>query len=197
MILPSIIVALLSYLLGSVPFGLLLTKAAGLGDIRSIGSGNIGATNVLRTGNKKLAVLTLLLDGAKGAVAVLLAVYFDPELGKFAAIGSLIGHMFPVWLKFKGGKGVATGIGVITALNWPTGIAMMLTWLATAGLFRFSSLSALVAAALSPVYLTAFGRPDLAFVAITAAALIFYKHRANIKRLLDRTEPKIGDHKKG
>ena len=185
----------LSYLIGSIPFGLLLTHAAGLGDIRKIGSGNIGATNVLRTGNKKLAALTLLLDGGKGAVAVLIVAHFAPNLAPIAALGALLGHLFPVWLKFKGGKGVATGIGVMTALYWPIGVTMMLIWLATAKIFRFSSLAALVAFGATPVALLLLDRNDLLILSLAIAALIIFKHRANIKRLLNHTEPKIGESK--
>ncbi|MDR3424495.1 MAG: glycerol-3-phosphate 1-O-acyltransferase PlsY [Alphaproteobacteria bacterium] len=186
------LVFLLSYLLGSIPFGLLVTRVAGLGDIRAIGSGNIGATNVLRTGNKKLAALTLLLDAAKGAVAVLLAAHFAAGTETLAALGALLGHMFPVWLKFKGGKGVATGIGVLTALSWPTGLAMMLIWLATAKCFRISSLAALVAVGSMPVEVMIFGRADLFPLSLLIAALIFFKHRENIRRLINHSEPKIG-----
>jgi len=187
---------ILSYLLGSIPFGLLLTRAAGMGDIREIGSGNIGATNVLRTGNKKLAAATLFLDGAKGAFAVLLvehaASHFALGLGPVAALGALIGHIFPVWLKFKGGKGVATGIGVMLALCWPAGLTMMVMWAAMAKRFHISSLSALVAFGFAPLDVMLFERTDLAPLALVIAALIYFTHRANIKSLFHRTEPKIG-----
>ena len=181
-----------SYLLGSIPFGLLLTGAAGLGDIREIGSGNIGATNVLRTGNKKLAAATLFLDGAKGAVAVLLVRHYAPDMAAEAALGVLIGHLFPVWLKFKGGKGVATGIGVMLALYWPAGLVMMAMWGLMAKRFHISSLSALVAFGFAPIDVMLFERTDLALLALTIAAMIYFTHRANIKRLFLRTEPKIG-----
>jgi len=174
----------------------LLTRAAGFGDIRAIGSGNIGATNVLRTGNKKLAALTLFLDGLKGAVAILIVAAFDPSLGAIAALGAVLGHMFPVWLKFKGGKGVATGIGVITALSWPSGVAIMALWLLVAACFRFSSLASL-SIILLPAFLMLFGRFDLLPLSVILVALIFFKHRENIRRLLNHTEPKIGSHKNG
>jgi glycerol-3-phosphate acyltransferase PlsY len=186
---------LLSYLLGSIPFGLLLTKAAGLGDIRDIGSGNIGATNVLRTGNKKLAAATLFLDGAKGAAAVLLIQHYAPFLANLAAIAVLLGHLFPVWLKFKGGKGVATGIGVMLALLWPAGMVMMAMWAAVAKRFHISSLSALVAFGFAPVDVMVFGHTELAPLALVIAGLIYFKHRENIRRLLNHAEPKIGGGK--
>lgn len=191
----TIATLLFAYLLGSIPFGLLLTKAAGLGDIRGIGSGNIGATNVLRTGNKPLAATTLLLDGLKGVAAVLIVAYFSPSLAATAALGALLGHLFPVWLKFKGGKGVAVGIGVIMALNWPTGVTMCAMWLLVAKRFRISSLAALVAVGFVPVDVMIFGRTDLVPLALVVVALIFFKHRENIRRLLSHSEPKIGSHK--
>jgi len=181
-----------AYLLGSIPFGWLLTRAAGLGDIRDIGSGNIGATNVLRTGNKKLAAATLLLDGLKGAVAVSIAQHYLPSLGPAAALGALLGHLFPVWLKFRGGKGVATGIGVMTALVWPVGVTMMVTWLLMAKRFKISSLAALTAFGFIPVDVIVFGRTDLVPLSLTVVALIFYKHKDNIHRLFHLNEPKIG-----
>ena len=151
---PFYAAALIGYLIGSIPFGLVLTKMAGFGDVRKIGSGNIGATNVLRTGNKGLALATLLLDGGKGAVVVILAnIFFTQDYAVLAGSGAFIGHLFPIWLKFKGGKGVATFIGVMLALSWPAGLAVALTWLLTALVFRMSSLSALVAAALAPGYI--------------------------------------------
>ena len=182
MIVIGSVIFLLAYLLGSIPFGLLLTRAAGLGDIRAIGSGNIGATNVLRTGNKKLAALTLFLDFLKGVAAVLIAGAFDPAFGPMAALGAVLGHMFPVWLKFK---------GVINALSGPTGIAAMITWLIVAAGFRISSLAALVATALIPLDFVFFGRTDLVPLSIVIIGLIFFKHRANIVRLINHTEPKI------
>ena len=189
----------LGYVLGSIPFGYLLTRAAGLGDVRAIGSGNIGATNVLRTGHKGLAALTLLLDALKGAIAVLLArkigatyagLAIDAAL--FGGLGAFLGHLYPVWLGFKGGKGVATYIGVLLGLNWEAGLAFCLVWLVVAVLTRYSSLSALVAALLAPIGLVAFGdRPAAALTAVLSALLI-YKHRANIRRLAAGEEPKIG-----
>ena len=185
----------LGYLLGSIPFGLLLTKAAGFGDIRNIGSGNIGATNVLRTGNKKLALATLLLDGGKGAAAALIAAQFDPLLAVIAGGAALLGHLFPVWLGFKGGKGVATTIGTLLAVNWMVGIAVCLTWLAVAFGFRISSLAALVAVALSPLYAYVLGTPAQIVLAAFAALLVWIRHRENISRLLKGTEPRIGKKK--
>ena len=184
------------YIVGSIPFGLLLTRAAGLGDIRSIGSGNIGATNVLRTGNKGLALATLLLDGAKGAVAVLLARYFLGELaGMIAGVGAFIGHCYPLWLKFKGGKGVATYIGILLALAWPVGLIFLGTWLLIAYTRKISSLSALTAAATAPIFAYVFGGIWLGATAAVLAILIYYNHRANIIRLIQGTEPKIGGDK--
>lgn len=186
----------MGYLIGSIPFGLLLTRAAGLGDIRKVGSGNIGATNVLRTGNKGLAALTLLLDGAKGAVAVLLALRFGPELGVIAAAMAVIGHVFPVWLKFKGGKGVATAIGVLLGLSWPVGLLVCGTWLLVAGVFRYSSLASLVALAAAPAYAWFLADPQRGELAIFVAALVWLRHHQNIRRLLKGEEPKIGAGKK-
>ncbi len=189
--------ALLGYLLGSIPFGLVLTRLAGLGDIRSIGSGNIGATNVLRTGNKPLALATLLLDSGKGAIAALLALaWAGPEAAVLAAGGAMLGHSFPVWLGFKGGKGVATAIGVLLAICWPVGLLACLTWLVVAGLFRISSLSALTALALSPLTGWCFGGPLVAGLCLFIAGLVFIRHEANIRRLLKGEEPRIGGAKK-
>jgi glycerol-3-phosphate acyltransferase PlsY len=190
-------VALGGYLLGSIPFGLLLTRAAGLGDIRSIGSGNIGATNVLRTGNKKLALATLLLDGAKGAAAVLITGWFfyDPTLEAIAGAAAFLGHIFPVWLKFKGGKGVATALGTWLALAWPIGILACLTWLIIALVFRYSSLSALIAVALAPVYAIWLGNPALILFGVFVAILCCIRQHENIRRLLKGEEPKIGKKK--
>ena len=185
----------LGYLLGSIPFGLVLTRMAGLGDIRKIGSGNIGATNVLRTGHKGLALATLLLDGGKGAIAVLIAQYADPSLGIFAGGGAMLGHLFPVWLKFKGGKGMATSLGTLLAVNWMVGVAACLTWLLVAVVFRYSSLSSLLAIAASPVYAYFLGDPRQAVFAGFLAVLAWWRHHENIRRLLKGEEPKIGKKK--
>lgn len=194
--LPLILAALLGYLLGSIPFGLVLTRLAGLGDIRQIGSGNIGATNVLRTGNKPLALATLLLDSGKGALAALLALWVaGPEAALLAAGGAMLGHTFPVWLGFKGGKGVATALGVLLAVAWPVGAGACLTWLAVAALFRISSLSALVALALAPLTSLWLATAPVAALALFIAALVFIRHEANIRRLLKGEEPKIGKKK--
>lgn len=187
-------VAVLGYALGSVPFGVLITKALGLGDLRQIGSGNIGATNVLRTGNKAAAAATLLLDGAKGAVAVLLArlVLGNETAAMVAGGAAFLGHLYPVWLKFQGGKGVATFLGTLIALAWPVGLAACASWLATAFLSRISSLSALVAAAASVPLAWVLGFPALMPLAAGMALLIFWRHRANIARLAAGNEPRIG-----
>jgi len=192
-----LVTIVLGYLLGSIPFGLLLTSMAGLGDIRKIGSGNIGATNVLRTGNKRLALATLLLDGGKGAVAVLLAraCFFDPRLAVIAGACAFLGHLFPVWLKFKGGKGVATALGTWLALSWPIGVLACLTWLVVALVFRYSSLSALLAVALAPIYAIWLGTPPLIWFGIGVAVLVWIRHHENIRRLLKGEEPKIGKKK--
>jgi acyl phosphate:glycerol-3-phosphate acyltransferase len=195
----------LGYLLGSIPFGLVLTRAAGLGDVRKIGSGNIGATNVLRTGNKKLAALTLFLDGFKGAAAVLVVLYaVAPWLGAstgsaaalnlavIAGLGAFLGHVFPVWLGFKGGKGVATYIGVLLGLAWKVGLLFCLIWIVVAYLGRYSSLSALVASALTPAVLLWLGTPGLALLFLVLTVLLYWKHRENIARLLAGTESRIG-----
>ena len=189
--------AVLGYLLGSIPFGIVMARAFGLGDLRKIGSGNIGATNVLRTGNKPAAFLTLVLDAGKGGIAVLLARWLVAEdAAQVAGGAAFLGHLFPVWLGFKGGKGVATFLGTLLALSFPVGLAACLLWLLTAAISRISSLSALVAAALSPVAATFLGRPDLSLLAILLAALIFVRHDANIRRLMRGEEPRIG-RKKG
>jgi acyl phosphate:glycerol-3-phosphate acyltransferase len=185
--------ALLAYLLGSIPFGVLITRALGLGDLRAIGSGNIGATNVLRTGNKAAAAATLLLDAGKGAAAVLLARHFAGETAAMVAgLAAFLGHLFPVWLGFRGGKGVATFLGVTLALAWPAGLAACATWLAVAFAFRFSSLAALVAAAATPLWLALLGRSDAVWLGLALAALVFLRHHANIRRLLAGAEPRIG-----
>ena len=191
-----VLALLLGYALGSIPWGLLLTRAAGLGDIREIGSGNIGATNVLRTGNKGLAAATLVLDAAKGAVALLLAQWlWGPEAGLVGGFGAMLGHAFPVWLGFKGGKGVATGGGVLLAASWWLGLATLAVWLAVVAATRISSAGALAACVAAPVITLLAGRADLALFAAGIAALIVIRHRANITRLLDGTEPRFGKKK--
>ncbi|WFP74059.1 glycerol-3-phosphate 1-O-acyltransferase PlsY [Mesorhizobium sp. WSM4906] len=180
------------YLLGSIPFGLLITRAAGLGDVRRIGSGNIGATNVLRTGNKGLAAATLLLDALKGTAAVLIAGRFAPELALAAGFGAFLGHLFPVWLGFKGGKGVATYLGVLLGLAWQGMLVFAVVWLAMAFLFRYSSLAALAAAVVVPIALYFISTPQIAGLFAVMSLIVFIKHRANISRLLAGTEGKIG-----
>jgi len=185
--------AVIGYLLGSIPFGLLLTRALGLGNLREIGSGNIGTTNVLRTGSKAAAAATLILDGGKGAAAVLLARSLAGEdAAQLAGLMAFLGHCFPVWLKFKGGKGVATFLGLMLALAWPVGIACCLTWVATAAVSRISSLSALVAALAAPLWAYLLGYPAVILLPILLAAIVFWRHGANISRLLAGTEPRIG-----
>jgi acyl phosphate:glycerol-3-phosphate acyltransferase len=190
----EMIVALdFGYLCGAIPFGLILTKSAGLGDIRSIGSGNIGATNVLRTGNKKVAALTLLCDALKGTLPALLMGYlYGPQAAILAGLAAFFGHLFPLWLGFKGGKGVATQIGVLFGLFWPLGLIFIGVWIAMAILFRLSSLSALAASALSPLWAYLAGRGDLVLPAAIMAVAVFLTHRANIARLLKGEEPRIG-----
>ena len=184
---------LLGYLLGSIPFGMVLTKLAGTQDLRSIGSGNIGATNVLRTGRKGLAAATLIGDMLKGTFAVLVAYHFyGQDLAVLAGIGAFIGHIFPVWLRFKGGKGVATYLGVLIGLFWPAALMFCLIWLATAVTTRYSSLSALVAAFVTPLFLWWFGHPALASLFVVLTLLLFWKHSENIKRLQAGTEGRIG-----
>ncbi len=181
------------YLLGSIPFGLLLTRAAGGPDVRTIGSGNIGATNVLRTGRKGLAAATLLCDAFKGTLAVLIAWHFAGyEAALVAGLGAFLGHLFPVWLKFKGGKGVATYIGLLIGLAWPGALVFIGLWLATAYFSRYSSLSALIASALTPVALLGFGRPGASALFFLLGILLWTMHRENIRRLMDGTEGKIG-----
>lgn len=185
--------AVIGYGLGSVPFGMVLAKLMGLGNLRSIGSGNIGATNVLRTGNKLAAFLTLLLDGGKGAAAVLLARAFAAEDAAQIAGGmAFLGHCFPVWLKFKGGKGVATFLGLLLGLAWPVGLAACATWLLTAVVLRISSFSALMAAAMSSVWMVVLGYGHMVALGAVLTLLIFWTHRANIARIRKGTEPKIG-----
>lgn len=191
-----ILAALLGYLLGSVPYGLLLTKAAGLGDIRAIGSGNIGATNVLRTGNKPLAAATLALDVLKGAVALLLARWWwGEDAALVAGVAAMAGHAFPVWLGFRGGKGVATGAGVLLAAQWWLGLAALIVWLAVFAATRISSAGALAACVAAPVVALVSGDLRLAAFAAGLAALIVWRHRPNIQRLLAGTEPRFGAKK--
>jgi glycerol-3-phosphate acyltransferase PlsY len=196
----------LAYLLGSIPFGLVLTRLAGLGDIRNIGSGNIGATNVLRTGRKGLALATLLLDGGKGAAAVLVAQIWGPDMALMAGYGAVIGHLFPAWLNFKGGKGVATTLGVLLAIDFPVGAAACITWLVVAALFRYSSLAALLSLALAPLYALylpllwrsgaeSIGDMQVAVFSAILAVLVWIKHHENIRRLLTGTESRIGAKK--
>jgi glycerol-3-phosphate acyltransferase PlsY len=184
---------LLGYLFGSIPFGLILTRLAGTQDLRSIGSGNIGATNVLRTGRKGLAAATLICDMLKGTAAVVIAGYYGgPNAAMLAALGAFLGHLFPVWLKFKGGKGVAVYIGVLIGLFWPAAVVFCLLWLATAFTTRYSSLSALVASFVTPIFLWWFGHPALASLFVVLTLLLFYMHRENIQRLQAGTEGQIG-----
>jgi acyl phosphate:glycerol-3-phosphate acyltransferase len=191
--LPPLLIGLIGgYLLGSIPFGLVLTRLAGLGDIRKIGSGNIGATNVLRTGHKPLALAVLLLDSGKGAIAVLLAARIGEQAALAAGLGAVLGHLFPVWLGFKGGKGMATTLGTLLALAWPVGLIACAVWLAVALIFRISSAATLTAIATTPVAALIIYTPVLAAVALLIAGLVWYKHAANIRRLLDGTEPRIG-----
>jgi glycerol-3-phosphate acyltransferase PlsY len=191
-----ILMLILGYLCGSIPFGLLLTRAAGLGDVRKIGSGNIGATNVLRTGNKKLAAATLLGDLLKGTAAVLIARHFiSADAALIAGLGAFLGHLFPVWLGFKGGKGVATYIGVLLGLAWPFAFLFGAVWIAVAFAFRYSSLAALIASALTPVALWFYGMNHVALLFLLLTVLLWVMHRANIGRLMNGTVGKIG--KKG
>jgi glycerol-3-phosphate acyltransferase PlsY len=184
---------LLGYLLGSIPFGLVLTRLAGTPDLRSIGSGNIGATNVLRTGRKGLAAATLLCDMLKGTIAVLIAGYLGgPDAAMLAALGAFLGHLFPVWLKFRGGKGVAVYIGILIGLFWPAAVLFCALWLVTAVLTRYSSLAALVASVATPIFLWWFGHLALALLFAALTLLLFYVHRENIKRLQAGSEGRIG-----
>jgi len=180
------------YVLGSVPFGLLLTRLAGLGDVRRIGSGNIGATNVLRTGNKGLAALTLLLDTAKGTAAVLLGALYGPDTAIVAGFGALIGHLFPVWLRFRGGKGVATALGIMLGLSWPTALICLAVWIAAAAATRYSSLAALIATLLVPAVAGWFATPQIMEFGAVVAAVVWLRHMGNIRRLLNGTETRIG-----
>ncbi len=188
------IVALLAYLLGSVPFGVIVTRALGLGDVRRIGSGNIGATNVLRTGHKGAAAATLLLDGAKGAVAVLLArALVAEDAAQLAGLAAFLGHLFPVWLGFRGGKGVATFLGTLIALAWPVGLAGCATWAAVAAAKRISSLAALMAAASSTIWALVFGEGRMLILIAILTVLVYWRHAANLRRLREGTEPRIGE----
>lgn len=185
--------AVIGYGLGSIPFGMVLSKVMNLGDLRKIGSGNIGATNVLRTGNKKAAALTLLLDGGKGAVAVLLARAFAAEdAAQLAGFAAFLGHCFPVWLGFRGGKGVATFIGTMLAVSWPVGLAACATWLFIAALFRFSSLAALAAAGFAPIWSIVLDGGSVLILGVALAVLIYIRHWGNIRRLRNGTESRIG-----
>ena len=188
-----IALAVMGYLLGSIPFGIILTRLFVAGDLRQIGSGNIGATNVLRTGNKPAAAATLILDAAKGGIAVLIArAMVGEDAAQVAALASFLGHLFPVWLGFKGGKGVATFLGILLALAWPIGLMACATWLVAAAVSRISSLSALAAAGLAPGYLAFGGYSDMVLLALLLAILVWVRHAANIRRMRDGTEPKIG-----
>lgn len=190
-------VALLAYLLGSVPFGVVITRALGLGDLRQIGSGNIGATNVLRTGNKGAALATLVLDAAKGGIAVLIAraVVGAEYAAQIAGLAAFLGHLFPVWLRFKGGKGVATFFGTLIALAWPVGLAACATWAVAAAIFRISSLAALIAAGFSVIWIILFNQGQIALATFAMTLLVYIRHSANIQRIRAGTEPKIGAKK--
>ena len=196
-LMPLFYAIILGYLCGSVPFGLLLTRAAGLGDIRNIGSGNIGATNVLRTGNRWVAAATLVLDAAKAALPVLVARYYwGEEAAMLAAIGAFLGHCFPAWLNFKGGKGVAVMIGSLLALSWPVGLIFCAVWLIVAFAQKMSSLAALTAAATAPIFAFVVVDEWLAGAVAVMAILLFFQHRTNVARLMAGTEPRIGSEKK-
>lgn len=185
--------AILGYLFGSIPFGVLISRAMGLGNLRDIGSGNIGATNVLRTGSKPAALATLVLDGAKGAIAALIArAMAGEDAAQIAGLMALIGHCYPMWLKLKGGKGVATFLGLLLALSFPVGAASCATWLVIAVLKRISSLAALFAAGTSTLWMSVLGYPEGFIMGVVLTILIFWRHRENIKRLRTNTEPKIG-----
>ena len=188
------LVILFAYLIGSIPFGIIISKIMGLGNLRNIGSGNIGATNVLRTGNKLAAILTLIFDLLKGAIAVIITYYiFNDTTAQIAALSSFLGHCFPIWLKFKGGKGVATFIGISLALYWPAGILICLTWVLTAFLSRTSSLSALISSLSSILWVWVLGVPSAVFIMTVLTILIWYRHIENIKRIIKNTEPKINN----
>jgi glycerol-3-phosphate acyltransferase PlsY len=192
-----LLTAMLGYLLGSIPFGILVTRVMGLGDLRQIGSGNIGATNVLRTGNKRAALATLLLDGGKGAVAVLLARWLvgGEDAAQVAGLAAFLGHLYPAWLGFKGGKGVATFLGLFLALDWQVGLALCLTWLVSALLTRVSSIAALVAAASAGLWILWLNDGSLLVLALILTVLVYVRHSENLKRLKAGTEPRIGRKK--
>ena len=190
------LLAILAYLLGSIPFGIVITRAFGLGDLRTIGSGNIGATNVLRTGNKPAAAATLILDAAKGGIAVLIARYiFGEDAAQLAGLAAFLGHLFPIWLGFKGGKGVATFLGILLALAWPVGLAACATWAAAAAITRISSAAALCAAGLSPIWLFVFDYGQMILLVFILTVLVYIRHAANIARIKAGTEPRIGAKK--
>lgn len=191
MTVPMLAIAL-GYFLGSIPFGVVLTSLAGAGDLRQIGSGNIGATNVLRTGRKGLAAATLLLDLLKGAAAVWIAEAVWPGLGMLAAAGAFVGHCYPVWLKFKGGKGVATLMGIVLALHWPSGLVFAVVWLGLLATLRISSVAGMAAAISAPVSAAVMNRFNLVLLLVVLALIVLWKHRENIERLLAGTEPRIG-----
>ena len=187
-----ILTAVLAYLLGSVPFGIVITRAMGLGDLRQVGSGNIGATNVLRTGNKRAALATLFLDAAKGGVAVLIARWLLAEdAGQVAGLAAFLGHLFPVWLRFKGGKGVATFLGILLALSWQVGLAVCATWAVSAAITRTSSIAALIAAATTAVWMITFNDGHFLLLALILTLLIYVRHAENLKRIKAGTEPRI------
>jgi glycerol-3-phosphate acyltransferase PlsY len=187
-----VLALLLGYGLGSIPFGVILTRAFGAGDLRQIGSGNIGATNVLRTGRKGLAAATLVLDAAKGAIAVLLAAHFFPDEAPLAAIGAFIGHCYPVWLGFRGGKGVATMLGIVLALHWPVGLLYAAVWLILLAALRISSVAGMAAAVSAPVGAALLGQFDLVMLFLVLALIVLWKHGDNIERLLTGDEPRLG-----
>lgn len=188
-----LLVAVLAYLLGSVPFGIVITRALGLGDLRQIGSGNIGATNVLRTGNKGAALATLVLDAAKGAIAVLIArAAIAEDAAQLAGLAAFLGHLFPIWLKFKGGKGVATFLGILLALAWPVGLAACATWLVVALISRISSLAALLSAATSSLWLVFMHQGQMLLLIMILTVLVYVRHAENLRRIKAGTEPKIG-----
>jgi len=191
----TILALAVGYLLGSIPFGLLLTRLAGKGDIRDIGSGNIGATNVLRTGAKGLAAATLILDAVKGAVAVMIAQRYWPDAINYAAAGALVGHLYPVWLRFKGGKGVATLLGILVPLLWPAALVYVVVWLGLLLILRISSASGIAAAASAPITAAILGKMVLVPMLLGFALLIIWKHQENIRRLLKGEEPKVGKNK--